>query len=192
MPQGSLGPGRDPHSPSVMALELCPLVERGVSEKASCPHESPETGGAGCGSVCRWAHLRFSLLTALPLLVRRPCPSDLGDFLPGGAEGGGEGLRHLRGAHGEGGAPQLHQQGGEGAGLSLPLLPSRGLGPMGRGVGHGEAGPRVLCPGRVPGWGVHGAGALSSLLWDWLSSDCRLLYSVASVSSSPAWKGLVY
>lgn len=69
---------------------------------------------------------------ALPLLLRCPGPSRLGDILPRGAEGHREGLCHLRGPDGEGGAPQLHQQGGEGEGgapwatglfLCLPVLP---------------------------------------------------------------------
>lgn len=68
------------------------------------------------GPTCHWLTRHPPLPpAALPLLVRRPCAPDLGDFLPGGAEGDREGLCYLRGADGEGGSPQLHQQGGEGA-----------------------------------------------------------------------------
>ena len=109
----------------------CGAVE-GVSEEHSTPEQAVHMGHtreARCAvSASPWAYVPPApppSPAALPLLLRCPGPAHLRDLLPRGAEGRREGLRHLRGPHGEGGAAQLHQQGGEGEGAAA--RPSRAL-----------------------------------------------------------------
>ena len=141
--------------------------------EAGCPRGSPAGGKAGCGRQSLGSGAApHPHPPALPLLLRHPGPAHLRDLLPRGAEGHREGLCHLRGPHGEGGAPQLGQQGGEGEGttarpsLALPLLSS-----------WGGLGARRPYPGRAVAPGQQGLS---------------LLASVAPLSLRPTQKGQVH
>lgn len=78
--------GRDPLTAARDIRGAAPLSGVNVPGKVSVPTAQREQSRARvCVSL---AHFSFSPLAALPLLVRRPCASDLGHLLPRGAEGG--------------------------------------------------------------------------------------------------------
>lgn len=124
--------------------------------EAGCPRGSPAGGEAGC--VREPLGSRAAPHPALPLLLGCPGPAHLRGLLPRGAKGHREGLCRLRGPHGEGGTPQLGQQGGKGEGTA--------------------ARPSLAPPSSPPGVGWALGSPTLAGLW--------LLASVAPLSPRPA------